>query len=267
MRKVTSQDGTIIAFDRSGRGTPVILVGGALSDRSAAEPLAALLAPHCTVFRYDRRGRGDSGDTAPYAVVHEVEDIQALIAAAGGSASLFGHSSGAALALEAASRLSGQVKKLVLYEPPFIVDDSRPPVPDDFAAQLDRRLASGSRGDMVELFMLKGVDVPAEFIAPMRQQLSWPAMEAMAHTLLYDVAVMGDSQAGHPLPAYLVERSASITAPTLVMAGGASPAWLHNAARAIAQAIPGARYRILKGQTHGASPEVLAPLLVEFFKT
>jgi pimeloyl-ACP methyl ester carboxylesterase len=266
MRTVTSPDGTAIAFDQSGRGPALILVGGALSDRSAALPLAGLLAPHYTVIGYDRRGRGDSGDRPPYSVAREVEDIQALIAAAGGSAYLFGHSSGAALALEAAGWPSGLVEKLALYEPPFIVDDSRPPVPHDFAAQMIRLLESGRRGDMVELFMLKGVSVPAEFIASMRQQQSWPAMETMAHTLIYDIAVMGDSQAGHPLPDAWIERAASITAPTLVMAGGASPAWLHNAAQAAAQAIPGAQQRILEGQTHGVAPDVLAAALMEFFK-
>lgn len=265
MRTVTSRDGTTIAFDHSGQGPALILVGGAMSDRSAVVPVAKLLAPHYTVIGYDRRGRGDSGDTPPYAVAREVEDIQALIAASGGSAFLFGHSSGAVLALEATCRLPGVIKKLALYEPPFIVDDSRPSPPDDFVAQLNRLLAAGQRGDMVEFFMLKGVGVPAEFIASMRQQPSWPGMEAIAHTLMYDLAIMEYSQTGHPLPAELVVRVASITAPTLVMAGGASPDWLHNAAKAIVQAIPGAQLRLLEGQTHGAAPDVLAPALEEFF--
>jgi pimeloyl-ACP methyl ester carboxylesterase len=265
MRTVTSRDGTTIAFDQSGQGPALILVGGALSDRSAAVPLAELLALHYTVIGYDRRGRGDSGDMPPYAVAREVEDIRALIAAAGGSAFLFGHSSGAALALEATCRLPGVIEKLALYEPPFIVNDSRPPLPDDFVAQLNRLLAAGRRGDMVELFMLRGVGVPAEFIAPMRQQPSWPGMEAMAHTLTYDLTILEDSQAGHPLPAELVVRAASITVPTLVMAGVASPAWLHHAAKATVQAIPGAQLRLLEGQTHGAAPDVLAPALEEFF--
>jgi pimeloyl-ACP methyl ester carboxylesterase len=265
MRTVTSQDGTSIAFDQSGQGPAVILVGGALSDRSAALPLAALLASRFTMIGYDRRGHGDSGDTPPYTIGREVEDIQALIAAAGGSAFLFGHSSGAALALEATCRLPGVIEKLALYEPPFIVDDSRPPVPDGFVTQLNHLLATGRRGDVVELFMLKGVGVPPEFIAPMRQQPSWPAMEAMAHTLIYDITLMGDSQAGHPLPAELVVRAASIIVPTLVMVGGASPAWLHNAAKATAQAISGAQLRLLEGQTHGAAPEMIAPVLEEFF--
>src|SRR5512137_163645 len=147
MQKVTSKDGTAIAFDKTGQGPAIILVGGALSDRSAAVPLASLLAPHFTVFAYDRRGRGDSGDTAPYAVEREVEDIDALIDTAGGSAFVFGHSSGAVLALEAARGLSHKIPRLALYEPPFIVDDSRPPMPEDFRARLQGLLAEGRRGD------------------------------------------------------------------------------------------------------------------------
>src|SRR5947199_7629740 len=135
MRKVRSKDGTAIAFDQSGDGPAIILVGGAMSTQSASMPLAALLAPHFTVFAYDRRGRGDSGDTAPYAVEREVEDLQALIGEAGGSAYVFGHSSGAALALEAAARGSS-ITKLALYEAPYIVDDSRAAVPGDIVDQM-----------------------------------------------------------------------------------------------------------------------------------
>ncbi len=135
MRKVISKDGTPIAFDQSGHGPPIILVAGATATRLAEASLAAALAPHFTVFAYDRRGRGESGDTAPYAVEREVEDIDALITEAGGSAFVFGHSSGAVLALEAARLLPNKITKLALYEPPFIIDDSRPPAPEDYAAQ------------------------------------------------------------------------------------------------------------------------------------
>jgi pimeloyl-ACP methyl ester carboxylesterase len=168
MEKVQSSDGTSIAFDRSGEGPPIIFVDGALCYRASGpmRPLAALLAPHFTVFTYDRRGRGDSGDTAPYAVEREVEDIKALITAAGGSAFVYGVSSGAALALEAANRVLA-IKKLALYEAPFIVDDSRPALPEDFLARLHERLASGRRGDAVRQFM-KAVGVPAIFVALMR---------------------------------------------------------------------------------------------------
>ncbi len=262
--KVTSKDGTHIAYDRSGSGPAIILVGGALSDRSAGAPLAALLAPHFAVFAYDRRGRGDSGDTAPYAVEREVEDIEALIREAGGSAFAYGMSSGAVLALEAAGR-GLHIPKLAMYEPPFVVDDSRPPVTEEFATQLKELLAAGRRGDAVALFLTKAVGVPDEFLGGMRQEPFWPVMERMAHTLLYDLTIMEDSQRGEPLPARLTRLMASVTAATLVMAGGASPAWLQHAAQAAADAIPGARHRTLERQTHGVAPQVLAPVLEDFF--
>ncbi len=260
MRKVISKDGTAIAFVRSGKGSPIILVGGALADRSADAPLAALLAQHFTVFNYDRRGRGESGDTAPYAVEREVEDLEALIIEAGGSAFVVGGSSGAVLALEAARKLP--ITKLALYEPPFIVDDSRPPLPADYVAQLIELISSGRRGDAVEFFMTKAVGVPAEFVAQMQNAPMWPALEAAAHTLVYDGTIMGDTMSGSPLP---VKQWASVTVPTLVMDGGASPAWARNAVQALADALPDAQRRTLEGQTHIVAPEALAPVLEEFF--
>ena len=170
MRTVASKDGTTIAFDQSGKGPVVLLVAGALGVRSHPmfTQLAAHLAPHFTVLNYDRRGRGDSGDTPPYAVGREIEDIEALIDEAGGSAFLYGISSGAVLALEAASQLPVKVKKLALYEPPFIVGDSRPPLPKDYVQQVNEMVAAGRRGDAVALFM-KVVGVPEEFIPQMRE--------------------------------------------------------------------------------------------------
>src|SRR5512136_3089047 len=148
MQKVTSKDGTPIAFGKTGHGPAIILVSGALGDRSAAAPLTPLLSPHFTVLAYDRRGRGDSGDTAPYAVEREVEDIDALVTEAGGSAFVYGHSSGAVLALEAAAR-GLAITRLALYEPPFIVDNSHPPVSADYVARLNQLVAAGRRGDAV----------------------------------------------------------------------------------------------------------------------
>ena len=191
-------------------------------------------------------GVGSSGDTAPYAVDREVEDLEALIVEAGGSAFVFGHSSGAALALEAAAR-GLAITRLALYEPPFIVDDSRPRPPEDFAAQLTELIASGRRGDAVELFMTKGVDLPADAVAQMRNAPMWPAFEAMAHTLVYNVAIMGDFS----VPA---ERVGSVTIPTLVLDGGESPAWARHAVQAVVDALPNAQRRTLEGQTHGAAP-------------
>ncbi len=261
MQKVISKDGTAIAFEKTGRGPAIILVSGALGDRSAAAPLAPLLSSHFTVLAYDRRGRGDSGDTAPYAVEREVEDIDALIKEVGGPAFVFGHSSGAVLALEAARRLA--INKLALYEPPFIVDASRPPVPKDYVAQVEKLASTGRRGDAVVYFMTQAVGVPAEVVAQMRNMPMWAGMEKVAHTLAYDGRIMGDTMAGSALRA---SQWASITVPTLVMDGGASPAWMRNSARALAEILPHAQYRTPEGQMHDVSPAVLAPALIEFFR-
>jgi pimeloyl-ACP methyl ester carboxylesterase len=257
MRKLRSKDGTTIAFDQSGQGPAVILVCGASTTRSANAPLAALLAPHFTVFNYDRRGRGDSGDTAPYAVEREVEDIDALISAAGGSAFLYGTSSGAALALEAA--VSGlAITKLALWEPPYFVDESYPRPPADQVERYNELIAAGRRGDAVEYFMTKVVGLPAEFVAEARTAPWWPAQEALAHTLAYDATVMGD----HSLPA---ERALSVTAPTLVLAGGASFPFMRATAQALADVLPTGQTHTIAGQEHNVAPEALAPVLVEFF--
>jgi pimeloyl-ACP methyl ester carboxylesterase len=263
MNTVTSKDGTAIAFDRSGEGPALILVGGAFQHR-AIDPstarLAELLSPTFTVYHYDRRGRGDSGDTAPYTVEREIDDIDALIQDAGGTASLFGMSSGVVLALEAAAH-GLAVKKLALYEPPFIVDGSRPPLPDDYRERLTELLADGQRGDAVALFMTEGVGVPAEVVAPMRTLPFWSGLEAVAHTLEYDAAIMGDTMHGDPLPA---GAWAAVTIPTLVADGGASPAWARNAVAALVEVLPDARRRTLEGQTHEVDPEILAPVVEEF---
>jgi pimeloyl-ACP methyl ester carboxylesterase len=236
-------------------------VGGALSDRSGAEPLAAKLAPHFTVFAYDRRGRGDSGDTGPYAVDREVEDIEALVVEAGGTTFLFGHSSGAVLGLEAARTLPSRITRLAMYEPPFILDDSRPPMPDDFTTRLAELISTGRRGDAVELFLTLGPGLPAEALAGMRNTPFWPKMEAMAHTLAYDTAIMGDTMSGSAS----LERWSSVTVPTLVLAGGASPSWQHHGVQALADILPQVQRRTLEGQDHGADPEILGAVLTEFF--
>ncbi len=261
MRTVISNDSTTIAFDQSGAGPAVILVGGALSDRTAAAPVAALLAPHFTVINFDRRGRGDSGDTHPYAVEREVEDIAALIAAVGGSACVFGKSSGAALALEAANR-GLPITKLALYDPPFIVDTTRKPIPTGYVSHLGELASSGRRGEAVEYFLANAVEVPNEALAQMRQAPMWPAMEAMAHTLAYDGAIMEGNMAGKPFPP---GQWAAVTIPTLVMDGGDSPVWMHNAAQAVADVLPNARRITLEGQTHAIDPGILVPVLVKFF--
>jgi len=264
MEQVTSKDGTKIAFDRSGGGPPIILVGGALNTRSFGPngSLAPLLARHFTVFNYDRRGRGDSGDTLPWAVEREIEDIEALIEAAGGSASVYGISSGAALALEAASR-DLPIEKLALYEAPFIVDDSRSPIADDYLARLQGLVASGRRSDAIKLFMREGVGLPAVFVALMRFMPARSKLRAIAHTLPYDAAIVYDYRKGQPLP---TESWASVTMPTLAAAGGKSPDWMRHAMRELADVLPNARHYTLEGQTHLVKAEVLAPVLVEFFE-
>ena len=258
---VISKDGTPIAFDRIGAGAPVILVDGALCHRrmGPSGPLAALLAPHFTVFTYDRRGRGESGDTAPYAVEREVEDIAALIDEAGGSAYLWGMSSGAVLALEAASRLRG-IRKLAVYEAPFIVDDSRATTEDQWR-RIGEAVAAKRRGAAVKVF-LQAVGVPGFVIALMRLSPVWPKLKALAHTLPYDGALVRDHQMGRPLPA---QRWASVTVPTLVMDGGKSPQWMRHGNRALALVLPNSQYRTLDGQTHMLKPKAHAPTLMEFF--
>ncbi|HEX2068897.1 MAG TPA: alpha/beta hydrolase [Actinomycetota bacterium] len=256
MHTTTSRDGTTIAFDRLGEGPPVVLVTGGSVDRTANSGLAQELASDFTVFNYDRRGRGPSTDTPPYAVEREFEDIDAVIGAAGGAAFLFGVSSGAALALHATA--SGlPVKKLALWEPPFILDKKLRP-PADQAERYDEMIAAGRPGDALEYFMTKVVGMPAEMVADMRAQPWWAAQERHAHTLAYDARIMGD----YSLP---VETAASVTVPTLVVAGGADMPWMPETARALADALPDGRVRLLEGQGHNVDDQILAPVLVEFF--
>jgi pimeloyl-ACP methyl ester carboxylesterase len=265
---VTSRDGTTIAFDRQGDGPPVILVAAALSDRSDTTRLAALLAEHFTVINYDRRGRGDSGNTAPYRVEREIEDLEAVIEAAGGSAYVFGSSSGAVLALRAASS-GANITKLALFEPPFPVpdDDSGATPPTDSAARARALVEAGRRDDAVKHFMTHDVGVPGPFLLVMRVMMRkmWSNMVATAHTLPYDYAIVEDSVDGKPLADL---EWVSVTAPTLVLDGGKSPARLRRPAHLVATVVPGAQHRTLDGQNHGAvmtAPKVIASALVEFF--
>lgn len=265
MRTVTSKDGTAIAFDRSGNGPALILVGGMFEQRamdSETAKLAAylLLSQHFTVFHYDRRGRGDSTDTLPFAVKREIEDIEALIDEAGGSAFLFGISSGAALAFEAALALGSKVKKLAMYEPPYNDDDDARQRWKEFRQQLKEALAEGRRGDAVGLFMML-LGMPADQLEGMRQHPMWLMWEAIAPTMAYDAAALGEDAS---VP---TERAARVAVPTLVMDGGATEfPFMHDTAVALAKAIPNAQHRTLEGQTHEVAAEALAPVLVEFFK-
>ena len=257
MRTVLSADGTKIAFDQAGQGPPIILVVGAFNDRSTGAPLAKALESQLTVLNYDRRGRGASGDTQPYAVEREVDDLDALIREAGGAAHAFGYSSGANLALEGAAR-GLNITKLALYEAPFMVGDGVPRPPKDLAGQLAKLVASGRRGEAVELFQTKLVGIPEQVVAQLRHAPFRPALEAIAHTLVYDASIVGDLE----LP---TAKLRSVKAPTLVVYGSESPAFMGNAAKALAKALPDGHVRALDGQSHDIVPTALAPVLLEFF--
>ncbi len=257
MDTVTSKDGTTIAYDRLGSGPAVILVSGGSVDRSSNAALAELLAPHFTVYNYDRRGRGPSGDTQPYAVAREVEDVDAVVAAAGGTAYLYGSSSGAALALEAARQLQGRITKLALWEPPYI-PEGMPRPPADTAKTFSDLVAQGKRGEAAEYFMSTVIGLPPEFVAQARNSPWWPAQEALAHTLAYDATVMGD----YRLP---VEKVKEVTIPTLVMDGGASFPFMAPTANAIAENLSNGQRATLEGQGHDASAEALAAVIDPFF--
>jgi pimeloyl-ACP methyl ester carboxylesterase len=262
MPTTLSKDGTRIAFERAGQGPPVIWVDGALCFRAQGpcKPMAARLAERFTVYTYDRRGRGESGDTLPYAIDREIEDLAALIGEAGGSAMVAGASSGAALALEAASR-GLPITRLALYEAPFIVDGSHAPLQPDFKARLAGAVAADRRSDAVAMFM-KLVGVPAFGVAIMRLMPVWKILSGVAHTLPYDITIVEPQQQGLPLsPA----RWPGAAMETLVIDGGKSPAYMRNGMRALAGVLPKATYRTLPGQTHMINAKVLAPVVSEFF--
>ena len=261
METLSSRDGTTIAYDKQGTGPALILVDGALTVHSAGgkSELARLLAPRFTVYGYDRRGRGDSGDTLPYAVDREIDDIEALIDDAGGSAMLYGHSSGGPLAMLAAIRLGGKVSKIAMYEAPYNNDPGAQESWSQYLRQLKVALAEGRRGDAVALFM-RFVGTPAEQVDGMRRAPFWPGMEAVAPTLAYDhAAILGEPWS---VPAELAAR---VSIPALVMSGDAGLTFMPDAARVLSQAIPQGQLRILPGQTHDVKPDALAPVLVEFF--
>jgi pimeloyl-ACP methyl ester carboxylesterase len=261
-----SKDGTAIAYEKTGKGPVVILVAAALADRGGTKRFAKLLSEHYTVINYDRRGRGKSGDTPPYAVEREVEDIDALIAASGEPVFLFGSSSGSVLALEAATRLGTKVKGLFLYEPPFIVDESRPAMPNDLSNRIAELTATGRSNDAVKLFFTKGMGIPPLGVTLMRSLMpGWSKMTGMAQTIPYDLAILEGTQNGKPLPK---ERWASNTSPTLVMVGSRSELFFHTGAKELVGILPHADYRSLEGGNHGSvllGPKALASEVERFF--
>jgi pimeloyl-ACP methyl ester carboxylesterase len=256
METVTSKDGTTIAFDRTGDGPPVILITGSLSDRADKTPLADQLAAELTVLNYDRRGRGHSGDTQPYTVEREIEDLEAVIKAAGGAAGLYGSSGGAVLAMLAAGA-GLPVTKLAMWEPPFL-PEGMPTPPPDHVEQLELLVAEGRRGDAAEYFLTKVVGLPPEAVAGMRQEPFWAKAEALAHTLSYDARIAGD----YRIPA---DRARDLKVPTLVLAGGADMPFMRDTAAALGELLPEGEARFLDGQGHDVDPAVLAPVLTAFF--
>jgi pimeloyl-ACP methyl ester carboxylesterase len=261
MATVKSRDGTPIGYDRVGEGPAVIFVDGALSTRGGKADLARLLAERFTVYSYDRRGRGDSGDTQPYAVDREIEDIECLIEAAGGAAFLYGHSSGGCLALDATVELRGKVGKLAMYEAPYNDDPAAQKAWGEYLSSLTKLLASGRRGDAVALFMAL-VGMPAAQIEGMRRSPFWAGMEAIAPTLAYDHAgIIGEHVS---IPS---RRAARIQVPTLVISGTRGLPFMLATARTLSRTIPGAELRTLDGQAHDVQAEALAPVLAEFFSS
>jgi pimeloyl-ACP methyl ester carboxylesterase len=257
---VRSADGTAIAYDQAGHGPLLIIVDGAMTTRSSGTKpqLVDLLASHVTLVSYDRRGRGDSGDTQPYTAEREIEDIEALIDQVGSAACLYGHSSGGCLALDAALRLGPKVSKLAMYEAPYNDDPAQRQVWAEYLEQLDAALAENRRGDAVALFM-RLVGMPAEQVDAMRQAPFWPSMEAVAPTLAYDHAgVMGPDQS---VP---VERAAQVSIPALIMYGTASPTFMAETATTLSKTVPHAELHALDGQDHSVDPAVLVPVLTAF---
>ncbi|MET0415898.1 MAG: alpha/beta hydrolase [Actinoplanes sp.] len=261
MPTVTSADGATIGYETAGTGPALILVDGAMCyrDFGPARDLAAALQDHYTVYLYDRRGRGESGNTLPWSADREIEDLAALLDAAGGQAYLFGASSGAVLAADAANRLPG-FTKLALYEPPFIVDNTREPREATFIEDTEALIARDDRTGALRKFM-RHVGMPALMVHIMAFTPPWKKLKVVAPTLPYDLRILGDTGRGAPLDP---SRWSGITAPALVMDGGKSPAYMRNAARALSETLPKADYRTLPGQTHMIKANALAPAVKEF---
>jgi pimeloyl-ACP methyl ester carboxylesterase len=258
-QRIRSADGTTIAFEAVGEGPPLILVGGALCDRTAATsgtPLAAMLAHRFRVFAYDRRGRGDSGDARVWTIEREIEDLAALIAAAGGSASVFGNSSGGLLALDAAAR-GLAITRLAVHEPPVILDADRAASFVRLANELDDILVEARRTQAVELYFTRVMQMPAPAVAQLRRSPMWPEFEELAHTLSYDLRITARGAAR-------LAEAAAVRPPTLAMDGSASPAWMREAIEIVARAIPRGRHRTLDGQAHAVDPKPLALALEGF---
>ncbi|OLT19118.1 hydrolase [Actinomadura sp. CNU-125] len=256
MEEVISRDGTRIAYERSGDGPPVIIVGGAFADRNTGAALAEALAAHFTVVTYDRRGRGASGDTPPYAVEREIEDLEALNEALGGSAALYGNSSGGCLALEVAAR--NPLPRVAVFEPPYRFDEGPRPDPE-LRERLERLASEGRRAETVEHFLTAAMNIPPQGVEHMRQMPMWPGLEAISHTLPYDAALVGDRS-------WPADRMAGLKSPALVIASTASAPWLRHTAEKAAEALPAGEHASVDGPPHDAGPDELEPVLVPFLR-
>ncbi|WP_429419437.1 alpha/beta fold hydrolase [Nocardia sp. GAS34] len=259
---VVSKDGTTIAYERIGSGPAVVLVDGAMANRELGpcRAVAQELSSDHTVYFYDRRGRGESGDTAPYAPEREIEDLEAIVAEAGEPVTICAFSSGVPLSL-AAVKAGLAVKRLALYEFPMVVDDSRPPAPPEYQRTINEMIDAGKPGDAVKYFMRRGVRLPAALVALFPIMPDWSKLKQVGHTLAYDMHFMGDALDGNPIPA---GRYDWVGVPTAVYAGSKSPAWMRNANAALAESIPGASLTVLPGQTHMVKAKLFVPTLREF---
>ena len=258
METLTSTDGTAIAYQRTGTGPSLVLVVGAFCDRSSTASLTALLAAHFTVHEYDRRGRGSSGDADGYSVDREIDDLAALIDVAGGSAHVYGHSSGAALALEAAAR-GVPIAALAAYEPPYTAGEDGTGGSEALLEGVAARIRAGDRDGAAALF-LQGSGAPSEVVTMLQQGPGWPRMRELAPPLVYDLTLCNSGVLPH-------ERLARIDVPTITVSGGASPEWAARACTGVAAAVPGARHVVLDGQDHAVAPDAVAPVLLEHFRS
>jgi pimeloyl-ACP methyl ester carboxylesterase len=265
-KTATSKDGTLIAYEQTGSGPLLILVSPALTDRDGNRPLAKQLASSFTVLNYDRRGRGTSGNKLPYVVESEIEDLETLVTASAGPVYIFGSSSGAVLALDAANRLDTKLAKVFLYEPPFIVDNSRPPLSESVLSEVNAALAANKRDEAVTLFFVDGMGIPKPGVLLMRLLMpAWADMVRLAHTVPYDLMILTGTQAGKPLSR---NRWPHATAPTMVAVGTKSEPFFHSGAKGLVGLLPGVRYKSLDGLDHSAvlmAPQALATAVRQFF--
>lgn len=260
---VISKDGTEIAYETWGEGPALIAVGGATCDRALMRPTAEAFGRYFATINYDRRGRGDSGDTAPYAVEREIEDIAALIDEAGGSVHLYGHSSAAGLVLHSVAA-GLPVEKFILHDPPYSPDDeSSQAAARGFAQDIRDLLGQDKRAEAIEMFV-RGTGLPDDVIDEMRETPRWPGLMALAPTLAYDSAVMGDLEKGAAIPEALTAR---VMRPGLVLVGSESPPFMIEVSRRLAYLLPQGDHRVIEGQDHVVEPDVLAPIVAAFLST